>query len=374
VSTELAFALPQGWITPGRAVAGAAIDAGDDLEAVSTWLRAKGNRSENTFAAYRREALRLLLWLGEERRTLAELKVEDAHRFFAHLARPPAHWIRPVKPRKDEVLLPTQVMTGPLSNRSIAYARTVLGQMCGYLHAAGWLPANVFSLSAKPPVISETVPTRFLDRDAWMWLWEWITALPCDKSRDGAQATRFRWLMALLYHSGLRREEVAHATMGDFVRRNRIWSLRVVGKGQKERFVTMNSTLMRELVRYREAIRLVGYPIPSETMPLVASVNTENPDRRVRPMTPRTIGALVATLGERAAADCSDEHIRQQIARMSTHWMRHTNATHRLMAGATLPTTQDELGHADLRTTRIYAQVSDEQRKTDAEKIASRDP
>lgn len=55
---------------------------------------------------------------------------------------------------------------------------------------------------------------------------------------------------------------------------------------------------------------------------------------------------------------------------MTTHWMRHTNATHRLMAGASLETTQDELGHADPRTTRIYAKASDTRRKEDAEKLA----
>ena len=55
---------------------------------------------------------------------------------------------------------------------------------------------------------------------------------------------------------------------------------------------------------------------------------------------------------------------------MTTHWMRHTNATHRLMAGASLETTQDELGHADPRTTRLYAKVSDTRQKEDAEKLA----
>ena len=52
--------------------------------------------------------------------------------------------------------------------------------------------------------------------------------------------------------------------------------------------------------------------------------------------------------------------------------MRHTNATHRLQAGALLETTQDELGHTDPRTTRIYAKVSNKQRQHDAELLATR--
>jgi site-specific recombinase XerD len=56
---------------------------------------------------------------------------------------------------------------------------------------------------------------------------------------------------------------------------------------------------------------------------------------------------------------------------MTTHWLRHTNATHRLLAGASLETTQDELGHADPHTTRIYAKTSDTKRREDAEKLAA---
>ncbi|MNY26647.1 hypothetical protein D3C86_1605070 [compost metagenome] len=40
------------------------------------------------------------------------------------------------------------------------------------------------------------------------------------------------------------------------------------------------------------------------------------------------------------------------------------------MVGASLETTQDELGHADPRTTRIYAKTSSVARKDDAEKLA----
>lgn len=206
--------LPQGWVPLGRAVHGAAIDAQTDAEAAALWLRTKGSRSANTFDSYRREALRLLLWLGEQRLALAELKVEHVHMYYAHLKNPPKHWIRPRKPRRDETLLPTQVLTGRLSYKSIDYTRTVLGQMCSYLRDAGYVQRNVFRLSAKPPVVVETAPTRLLDLDSWNWLWNWILALPSGKPADAAHAARTRWLFALLYHTGLRREEVAHGSMG----------------------------------------------------------------------------------------------------------------------------------------------------------------
>ena len=357
----------QGWGTLGRAVQGASIDAQTDAEAAALWLRAKGVRSVNTFDSYRREASRLLLWLGEQRLSLAELKVEHVHHYYGHLANPPKHWIRPRKPHRSDTLLPTQALAGPLSNKSIAYTRTVLGQMCVYLQDAGYLQRNPFRLSVNLPVVAGTMPTRLLDLESWRWLWNWILTLPCDKPSDAAHAARVRWLFALLYHTGIRREEAAHGRMGDFTRKDRAWSLRVLGKGNKEKYVTVNSVLLREMVRYRQSLKLADYPVPGEDSPLVASVNV---GRRNRPLTPRAIGLLVGTIGRRAAAECEDEHYRVQIAQMTTHWLRHTNATHRLLAGASIETTQDELGHADPRTTRIYAKTSDMRRKEDAEKLA----
>ena len=360
--TEHLLTLPQGWITRGQAVQGAAIDAPNDAAAIALWLRARAGRAANTFNAYRREALRLLLWLSEQHLSLAELKVEHVHGYYAHLVNPPQHWIRPRKPMRSITLLPTQTLIAPLSNTSLHYTRTVLGQLCAYLKDAGYLSSNPFRLSAQPPLTVETTPKRLLDLDSWQWLWNWILQLPKSKQSD-----RLRWLFALLYHTGLRREEVAHGRMLDFVRKDAAWSLRVLGKGHKEKFVTVNSTLLHELIRYRKSLTLTNYPLPSEDLPLVASVSAA---RQGKTLTPRAIGSLIHTTSQCAAMTCEDEHRRAQIAAMTTHWMRHTNATHRLMAGASLETTQDELGHADPRTTRLYAKVSDTRRKEDAEKLA----
>ena len=73
--------------------------------------------------------------------------------------------------------------------------------------------------------------------------------------------------------------------------------------------MTVNSTLLRELVRYRKSLKLADYPVPGEDFPLVASVNAA---RRSKPLTPRAIGLLVGTIGQRAAAECADEHCRAQ--------------------------------------------------------------
>jgi len=343
-----------------------ALNARNDIEAVTTWLIARGCRSQNTFAAYRRAAVLLLTWLDERGLTLADMKVEHANDFLRHLGNPPAHWLRPRNVKQDD-LLPTQLLTKALDGKSINYIRTVLGQMTTYLHAAGYLTRNIMHLTMRLPAVERSMAERHLDQRSWAWLESWVSRLPRSTDHEAAQAARARWVMALLYHTGIRREEAAIGRMGDFVRDDKTWRLRVVGKGKVERYVTVNTRLIEELMLYRSAMDMSPpLPSPNEATPLVVPFRGD----RTRTMSPRAIGKIVAEISNLAAANCPDEHIKARLEAMSTHWMRHTNATHRLAFGASMKTTQDELGHKDPRTTGIYAKVADGQRIADAEKLA----
>jgi len=344
-----------------------AIDASNDREAIAVWLDVKARRSKNTLESYTREAARLLLWLEEQGMGLRDMKVEDAHAYYEHLRRPPAHWIRPRKAKPDRVLHRTRVLPGPLGAKSINHARTVLSLMCAYLRDAGYLAVNVFRLSQIQAVPVETHTNRYFDLETWHWLRRWLEDRHANKGAELRSAARDRWLLNLLYHTGLRREEAATGAMGDFRRHDGIWKLRTLGKGRKERLVTVDSTLLDELIRYRRALGLPDFPSPKEAHPLVASIH---PTRVDQPLSLRTIWRTVSRLCKAAANHCEDAQIRGSLMSVSTHWLRHTNATHRLAAGASLETTQDELGHADPRTTRIYAKIVDKRRVEDAEKLA----
>jgi len=354
-------------INTDAASADTALTAQTDADAVSAWLAARGGRSPNTFASYRREAARLLLWLEERRLGLRDLKVEHVHEFYALLVNPPAHWLRPHKPKRGEDLMPTQVLVKALDAGSINYARRVLGQLCDYLRDAGYLRRNAFRLSAQLPVVDKSVSARILDVESWQWLWGWVTRMPRDTKRMDAHAARARWVLSLLYHTGTRREEIATGRMGDFVRTDGQWSLRVIGKGRKVRDISVNSVLLQELLLYRSALHTEHkFPIPGELLPLVVSLNGARADVC---LTARAVGMIVADISDAAAKQCPDEHIESKLLKMSTHWVRHTNATHRHLAGAG-ETTQDALGHTDPKTTQIYAKIADKARHQDAEKLA----
>lgn len=364
--TELTL-LPNGFKLLGSEITDIAISARNDVEAVSTWLKAKGGRNRNTFETYRREAIRFLVWLESHSLALTDVTVDDVHDFYSHLACPPPSWIRPRKFKESDQPLPTQLLLGGLSNEAIAFTRTILSQLFAYLRDAGYVNKNPIALSNRPPTLTQSTPTRLLDLSTWQWLWQWLITRPTGNRLQQAQVGRSRWVIALLYHTGLRRQEVADGLMGDFLCRDGYWSLRVIGKGQKERFATVNSTLFEELKRYRRSIDLPEIPVPSEVNPLVGSVNRA---RQLKRLAPRSIGLIVHEIADRASHECHDPYMKDHLIKMSTHWLRHTNGSHRLLAGALTETTQDEMGHADIRTTRIYIKTNLKTRRSDSEKLA----
>ncbi len=51
-----------------------------------------------------------------------------------------------------------------------------------------------------------------------------------------------------------------------------------------------------------------------------------------------------------------------KLRRASSHWMRHTHATHALVRGAELTTVRDNLRHASVATTSIYLHTDEVKR------------
>lgn len=342
----------------------------DDAQAVSIWLAARAERSPHTLAAYRRESQRLLVWLKEQNLSFQQLHLDDLHHYYKHLQQPPTHWIRPRKPRQDQPLLETQLLISGLSPSSLDYSRRVLGLLFDYLQQAGYLSRNLVRLSQRPAIVQAHGNTvqRFLTVEQWQWLWQWLSQRPRHTASADAHFMRDRWLLLLLYQTGLRRDEVARARMSDFKVSTHGWLLQVVGKGRKRREISIHPQLMQALSEYRYWLGcLQPEPQPEEQhIPLIAAFNQQY---GFQPLTSRAIGLSIQRIGQAAAIDCADPQIVIVLRRLSTHWLRHTNATHRLMAGASLETTQDELGHADPKTTRRYVHTMEVQRRADLQRF-----
>ena len=155
------------------------------------------------------------------------------------------------------------------------------------------------------------------------------------KTPDAASRARDTAVLEILYATGLRVSELAGLDLDDLDRSQQ--TVRVLGKGRKERIVPYGSRAATALDRY-----LAGRGTGAG--PLFAS-------RRGRRLTVRTLHTIV----RRSAAATGITR------RVSPHTLRHTFATHLLDAGADLRVIQELLGHSRLSTTQRYTHVGADQ-------------
>lgn len=153
---------------------------------------------------------------------------------------------------------------------------------------------------------------------------------------------RDRAILELLYASGMRVSELAGLNVEDVDFRNE--SIRVRGKGRKERIVPFGSKAKEALQEYLGVRGELVIEAPEEARdPKILFYNYQGTR-----ITTRSIGRML----DKYVHECAMAH------NISPHSLRHSFATHLLSAGADLRAIQEMLGHARLSTTQIYTQVS----------------
>lgn len=144
-------------------------------------------------------------------------------------------------------------------------------------------------------------------------------------------------ILELFYSSGLRLAELVALDVKDVDVFSE--SVRVLGKGRKERVVPVGVPALEAIQRYRQAARVEAGPLfLSKVRKRITPGNVWLVLRRYLPHTSIPVG-------------------------VSPHKLRHSFATHLLDAGADLRSVQSLLGHASLSTTQIYTHVTTERLK-----------
>ena len=150
-------------------------------------------------------------------------------------------------------------------------------------------------------------------------------------------------IVETLYGSGIRVSELTGLNLDDVDRERS--TLRVIGKGNKERVVPIGNPAMRALDRWI-----------SEGRPELSSDATQRAlflGSRGKRIDQRVVRDVVYDATETVGAE----------KRLGPHALRHSAATHLLEGGADLRTVQEILGHSSLSTTQIYTHVSEERIK-----------
>ena len=161
------------------------------------------------------------------------------------------------------------------------------------------------------------------------------TQLVDGRALGGASRERDRAILEILYASGLRVSELAGLDLDDVDRTER--TLRVLGKGRKERIVPYGGAAARALETWL-----------GERGEADGALFTNARGGR---LTVRSVHTIVRRSARAAGI----------TRRVSPHTLRHTFATHLLDGGADLRAIQELLGHSRLSTTQRYTHVGAEQ-------------
>jgi integrase/recombinase XerC len=147
-------------------------------------------------------------------------------------------------------------------------------------------------------------------------------------------------MVEVLYASGARVAELCGLDLSDIDYDRQ--TIRVLGKGNKERTIPLGNPAMRALNLYLKDAR--------DALKNAKSANAVFLGVRGKRIDQRTVRTVVYNALQAI----------EGIERMGPHALRHSAATHLLEGGADLRTVQEILGHASLATTQIYTHVSTE--------------
>jgi site-specific recombinase XerD len=144
---------------------------------------------------------------------------------------------------------------------------------------------------------------------------------------------RDRLMLEVAYFGGLRVSELVSLTWSQVIRRDSGEAqLEVVGKGDKVRQVLIPAAIAGALWASRG-------DVPTSA-PVFDSVR-----RPGQPLTERAVNYILKNAAARAGVNPA----------ASVHWLRHAHASHAIDNGAPITLVSATLGHADLKTTSVYA-------------------
>ncbi|MDR0964909.1 MAG: tyrosine recombinase XerC [Myxococcales bacterium] len=260
-----------------------------------------------------------------------EAYLNDLDQFWAYLA-PKAIPLE----KADHLTIRGFIATLHASTKATTRARKLSSVRAFYafLYKKGLVtqnPGRLVMAPKKPKQLPKVVPIDDLLA---------LLAAPDPSTPIGA---RDRAVLEVLYGGGLRVSELCGMDLDDWDTSAN--TVRVLGKGRKERIVPLGTKAKAALLAYLEqrGLLLDGERLASADVARAVFLNTQHGR-----LSPRSVRTLI------------DKHVLQcALSRhVHPHALRHSFATHLLDNGADLRSIQEMLGHASLSTTQRYTDVS----------------
>lgn len=190
-------------------------------------------------------------------------------------------------------------------------------------------------LSIKAPRVEKRLP-QILSVDEIFYLLDTVK----DEQLPSRYPLRDKAIFELLYATGVRCSELVNIKLSDIDQKNR--SIRIFGKGRKDRLVLFGKKAQDRLLKYMRQERI-----------LLERANAFEEDylflnQRGTQITSRTVQRIIEYFRTFLNIDRT----------LTPHKIRHSFATHLLNQGTDLRVIKELLGHRSLATTEVYTQVS----------------
>ncbi|HEX9641962.1 MAG TPA: site-specific tyrosine recombinase XerD [Candidatus Krumholzibacteria bacterium] len=279
------------------------------------FLSAEKGASENTIAAYRND-------LSQFGTFLAAVNM-NGH---------PTDWQRISKDTIIQYIL--QLKEKRYAEASVARKVAAVKSFFQYMQAEGAIQANPTE-SLESPRVGKTLPKPLSVQQV-----DELLEQPAKKHTP--EALRDRAMLEVLYATGLRVTELVSLDLDSISLDPRSPSARCLGKGAKERSVPIHEQAM---------LALIGYL--NDGRPRLVKHRKERAlfvNRRGERLTRQGFWLILKQYAQEAGIDGS----------VTPHSLRHSFATHMLRGGAPLRNVQELLGHANISTTQVYTQITDE--------------
>jgi site-specific recombinase XerD len=358
----------------------------------SDFLRYVGrNKSEHTFARFRNETERFLLWLFLYKdQPMDQLRKADILEYADFCWKPPVNWIgfatadhfsyqdgfyranplwlpfrlrlpknRPVDVEPDrKQYRPSQETLSAMFTAVIAFYKYLINEEICYGN-----PAQVAKSDCRYFINDvQVTEVRRLTEEQWQYVFASAESLA---NKDGIYERAF-FVVASLKTLFLRISELSERkewvpAMSHFWQdEHSNWWLKIYGKGRKLRDVSVPPDFLPYLKRYRTYRGLSPLPSSADTSPLVEKVRGQGG------MTARHLIRIVQQVFDEAyqlMKEEKGEDSARKLQEASSHWLRHTGASMEIERGRALKDLSEDLGHASMATTdTIYVQSESRKR------------
>lgn len=344
--------------------------------------------SEATFNAYRREIERLLQWLFYVEQS--DLKSIDRHHiesFIEFCRQPPTHWIgtkncarfirqggfsqpnhqwRPFVLRSSNSQPDQQYILSQSTQEGIL---RILSSFFTFLEQERYIELNpVKRIRQKSRFIRKQQGQsviRRLSELQWDYVIETTTAMA---DRD-LQHERSLFIMSALYGMYLRISELSASARWTprmnhfFMDQDGYWWFKTVGKGNKERDISVSKTMQAALQRYRQSLNFTGMPNPTDQYPLLPKTKGQgaiSSTRHIRRIVQTCFDASVQTMINDGFTDEAE-----QLKAATVHWLRHTGISDDVKIRPR-EHVRDDAGHTNSAITDKYIDIDRRERNASA--------